>query len=133
MGREIIGECSANDENDRSADVREAELAIEYIKGRCGEPPQGAELILSWEEHDLGSYPVIALIWDDCTVGYPDEYIGKCIDGLEAFEMPAEEYERGKEFHEILCEIQELTERAAQAAAEARAESFLPPEVHKKA
>ena len=36
------------------------------------------ELEVQWQEHDLGTYPLIVLIWEDAMRGAPWEYIEKC-------------------------------------------------------
>jgi hypothetical protein len=77
MGREFIGDCPTSGE-DSEFDDFEAELAIKYIKQKC-QPPRGVNVQVSWEDHELGSYPVISVVWNDYITDYPGEYIGKCI------------------------------------------------------
>jgi hypothetical protein len=45
--------------------VADCELAIKHLKKVCGEPPPEMELEIEWQEHELGSYPTIVLMWDD--------------------------------------------------------------------
>jgi hypothetical protein len=107
MGREIIGECSPSGE-DPQFDRLEEELTIEYIKRQCGEPPKGVSIRRTWQDHDLGSYPVISVVWDDYTAEYPDEYIGKCIDAFERFEFPEEIYEKWRRLGDLQKDIHNL-------------------------
>lgn len=109
MGREIIGECSGSGE-DAQLDELERSLTLKYIQREAGEPEPGVSVEVSWEDHELGSYPVISVVWDDFTVEYPDEYIGKCIDAYERFEFPEEIYERWRKFGEIQDGISKLYE-----------------------
>lgn len=104
MGREFIGECLASGE-DPEFDNYEMELAIKFIKRACGKPPRGVDVQISWEDHELGSYPVISVIWDDFVTGYPGEYIGKCIEAFERFDLPDEIHQRGRERARLLREI----------------------------
>jgi len=109
MGREFIGESSGG--QDPEADNLEMELAIKYIKQECGEPPRGVDVEVTREDHELGSYPVISVVWDDFETEYPSDYIGKCIEAFERFDTPAEIHERYRELFEIQREIQKLFER----------------------
>ena len=45
---------------------------------------------------------------DDSITEYPDEYIGKCIEAFERFDLPEEIHERWQEFSEILEQIEQL-------------------------
>jgi hypothetical protein len=93
MGREFIGECPGCGDDSESDDL-ETELAIKYIKQACGKPPSGVDVQVTWEGYEVGqegdevSYPVISVVWDDYTAYYPGEYIGKCIEAYERFELP---------------------------------------------
>jgi hypothetical protein len=40
------------------------------------------------EDHELGSYPLISVVWDGGVADYPDEYIKKAIEAFERFEQP---------------------------------------------
>jgi hypothetical protein len=44
------------------------------------------ELEVQWQEHELGEYPMIVLIWEDAMGGAPWEYIEKCKDALTEYE-----------------------------------------------
>jgi hypothetical protein len=110
MGREFIGECETSGE-DPAFDNREMELAIEYIKQACGQPPRGVDVQIAREDHELGSYPVIAVIWDDSITEYPDEYIGRCIEAFERCDSPEETYELGRERSRVLREIHALIQQ----------------------
>ena len=104
MGREFIGECLASGE-DPKFDNHEMELAIKFIKRECGKAPGGVDVQISWEDHELGSYPVIAVVWDDYTTACPDEYIGKCIEAFERFDLPEEIHQEGRERARLLRDI----------------------------
>jgi hypothetical protein len=101
MGREFLGECGWG--KDPGADDLEMELAIKYIKQCCGPPPRGVDVEITSEGSEVGnyseevSYPVISVVWDDFVTEYPDEYIGKCIEAFEKFDLPEEIYQEGQE------------------------------------
>jgi hypothetical protein len=44
------------------------------------------ELELQWQEHELGSYPLVVLTWEDGMRGAPAKYLSKCEDALFEFE-----------------------------------------------
>lgn len=104
MGREFIGECSTLAEGSQF-DHYEDELVIKFIKQESGEPPRGAEVQVTREDHELGSYPVISVVWDDGETGYPEDYIQKCVEAFERFELPEEIREEGRESSDFLREI----------------------------
>jgi hypothetical protein len=64
----------------------QGELAIRRLKEYCGEPPEEMELEIVWQEHDLGSYPLICLTWEDEMRGTPWKYIARCEAALSAWE-----------------------------------------------
>jgi hypothetical protein len=70
MPVEIIGEFGI-----AGADIEwlraQGELAIQRPNRVCGEPPPEMELAIVWQEHDLGNYPVIGLVWEDSMRGTP--------------------------------------------------------------
>ncbi len=113
MGREFIGECPGSGE-DSKFDKHETELTIKYIKQECGTPPRGVDVQVTLEGHEVGnegeevSYPVISVVWDDYTTEYPDEYIGKCIEAFERFDLPEEIHERYRVLFELQDKIQKL-------------------------
>jgi len=43
-----------------------------------------------WQDHELGQYPVIGLVWDDPMRGTPWNYISRCEAALTAFENGGE-------------------------------------------
>jgi hypothetical protein len=89
MPVEIIGEVGTpGAEHEWIA--AEAKLAIEHIKQVCGDPPDEMELDLVWQEHGLGEYPVIALVWDDAMRGSPWNYISRCEAALTVYENGGE-------------------------------------------
>jgi hypothetical protein len=50
---------------------------------------------------------MISVVWDDSVAEYPDEYIGKCIEAFERFDLPEEIH---KEALERSCLLRELFE-----------------------
>lgn len=110
MGREFIGDCFTDSE----LGTYEMELAIKYIKQACGPPPRGVDVEITWEGAEVGNegdetqYPVISVVWDDYTTGYPDRYIQKCIEAFEQFDLPAEIQERRQEDRALLADLQEI-------------------------
>jgi hypothetical protein len=107
MGREFIGECPGPGE-DPELDDFEAELAIKYIKQACGKPPRSVDVQITMEDHELGSYPVISVVWDDYITDYPGEYIAKCIEAFERFDLPEEIHERYRVLFDLQDKIQKL-------------------------
>jgi len=105
MGREFIGESSAQE--DPELDNLEIELAIKYIKQEAGELPYGVDVQITREDHELGSYPVISVVWDDYSTEYPEDYIAKCISAFEKFDLPEEIYENGRDWASLLHELQD--------------------------
>ena len=118
MGREFIGECGWG--KDPKSDDLDMELAIKYIKQSCGPPPSGVDVEITSEGSEVGnegeevSYPVISVVWDDFTTEYPDEYISKCSDAFDRFELSEEDYARGRALLDLNQEIQELFERISE-------------------
>ncbi len=109
MGREFIGECSASGE-DPGLDNYEMELAIKFIKRECGKPPLEVDVQICREDHELASYPVIAVVWDDYETEYPEVYIQKCIEAFERFEIPEEVHQRWRECANLLRDLHALTD-----------------------
>jgi hypothetical protein len=68
----------------------EGKLAITHLKKICGDPPPEMELEMVWQDHELGQYPVIGLVWDDPMRGTPWNYISRCEAALTAFENGGE-------------------------------------------
>jgi hypothetical protein len=68
----------------------QATLAIRHIIKVCGEPPPEMELEVQWQDHELGSYPLIALAWEDGMRGAPWNYLARCEAALAAFENGGE-------------------------------------------
>jgi hypothetical protein len=82
---EIIGEFGRPGA-DREWIAAQGKLAIQYIKKLCGEPPRNMRLVVEWQEHELGYYPVIALVWEDGMIGVPENYLSRCEAALEMYE-----------------------------------------------
>ena len=85
MPVEIIGEAGTAGASREWIDA-ECQLAIKHLIKVCGEPPPEMELEVQWQEHDLGGYPTIVLIWEDGMRGAPWDYIEKCEDALTKYE-----------------------------------------------
>jgi hypothetical protein len=64
MPVEIIGEAGTPGASREWIDA-ECQLAIKHLNKVCGEHPAEMELEVQWQEHDLGGYPTIVLIWED--------------------------------------------------------------------
>jgi hypothetical protein len=64
----------------------QADLAIAHIIKVCGEPPEEMELEVQWQDHELGSYPLIVLLWEDAMRGAPWEYIERASQALADFD-----------------------------------------------
>lgn len=115
MGREFIGECSPSGEGPE-LDNYEMELAIKYIKQECGKPPCGVDVQVTWEGHEVGggdevSHPVISVVWDDSVTECPDEYIGKCTEAFERFDLPEEIHDRYQDLLDLQERISKLFDR----------------------
>ncbi len=89
MPLEIIGEFGTPGTSLEWLDAQ-ATLAIRHIKKLCGDPPPEMELELVWQEHELGNYPVIGLVWKDHMRGAPWNYISRCEAALAAYENGGE-------------------------------------------
>jgi hypothetical protein len=61
---ESIGNCGRAQYPDRDWITAELELGICFIRHACGEPPDGYELEVIWNNHDLGGYATIGITWD---------------------------------------------------------------------
>lgn len=70
--------------------VAECELAIKHLVKVCGEPPPEMKLEIEWQEHELGSYPTIVLMWNDPMRGAPSNYLSRCEAALAAYENGGE-------------------------------------------
>lgn len=121
MGHEFIGECPGREDDPESEEL-ETELIIKYIKQSCGPPPRGVDVEITWEGSEVGDgrdqvcYPVISVVWDDGIIEYPDEYIEKCSEAFERFDLPEEIYQQ----HKMLLEIMRATEALSNSIAEQR-------------
>ena len=89
MPVEIIGEFGTPGGNSAWLQA-EGEMAITRIKKICGDPPPEMELEIVWQEHELGDYPSIGLVWNDPMRGTPWNYISRCEAALTAFENGGE-------------------------------------------
>ena len=89
MPSELIGEFGTPGAS-REWISAQATLAIRHIIKVCGPPPPEMELEVQWQEHELGSYPFIALTWEDAMRGAPGNYLARCEAALAAFENGGE-------------------------------------------
>jgi len=64
----------------------QADQAIAHIIKVAEPPPDEMELEVSWFDHELGSYPLICLIWEDAMRGAPWEYIERASQALADFD-----------------------------------------------
>src|SRR5258708_15013932 len=85
MPAEIIGEVGTPGAETKWI-AAQGKLAIQHLKQVCGDPPPEMDLEVVWQDLELGSYPVIALVWDDDTRGAPSNYLSRCEAALTAFE-----------------------------------------------
>jgi hypothetical protein len=118
MPVEIIGEFGTPRAHRKSVSAQ-ATLAIRHIIETCGPPPPGMELDVQWQEHELGSYPLIVLTWDDAMMrGAPGKYLEKCQAAL--FEFENGEASPNSDLFELLRDLNELNEHAVRASMRAR-------------
>jgi hypothetical protein len=110
MGREFIGECSTYAEDPNLASY-ERELAVKFIKQKCGEPPRGVDVEIGYEDSEYGSIPAIVVIWDDYETGCPEDYIQKCIEAYERFELPEDVHREWSERAALLHDLNSITEK----------------------
>jgi len=89
MPVEIIGEFGTPGAS-REWLSAQATLAIRHIIKTCGPPPPEMELEVQWQEHELGSYPLIVLTWEDAMRGAPGNYLARCEVALVAYENGGE-------------------------------------------
>ena len=109
MGREFIGDCFTDSE----LGTYEMELAIKYIKQQCGKPPRGVDVEVTWEGTEVGNgeetqYPVISVVWENYETVYPEDYIQKCIEAFERFDLPDEIQEQNRERRALLSDLQQI-------------------------
>jgi hypothetical protein len=58
-----------------------------------------------------GSIPAIVVIWDDYETGYPEDYIQKCIEALERYDLPEEIHQEWCERARLLRDIHDGTQK----------------------
>lgn len=65
MPREAIGSCGhAQLPYDRARVAFEQECGIALLRVLCGTEPAGTELAVTWQDHELGEYSEISLVWE---------------------------------------------------------------------
>jgi hypothetical protein len=89
MPTELIGEFGTPGGSSEWIEA-EGKLAIAHLKKICGDPPPEMELEIVWQDHELGQYPVIGLVWEDPMRGVPWNYISRCEAALAAYENGGE-------------------------------------------
>jgi hypothetical protein len=89
MPIEIIGEFGTPGASLDWLDAQ-AKLTIRYVTKLCGDPPLEMCLEIVWQEHELGNYPTIGLVWDDPMRGTPWNYISRCEVAVAAYENGGE-------------------------------------------
>jgi len=89
MPIEIIGEFGTPGASLDWLDAQ-AKLTIRHVTKLCGDPPPEMRLEIVWQEHELGNYPTIGLVWDDPMRGTPWNYISRCEVALAAYENGGE-------------------------------------------
>jgi hypothetical protein len=89
MPTELIGEFGTPGATSEWIEA-EGKLTITHLKKICGDPPPEMELEIVWQDHELGQYPVIGLVWEDPMRGVPWNYISRCEAALVAYENDGE-------------------------------------------
>src|SRR5258708_17941249 len=84
MPVEVIGEVGTPGGETKWIEAQ-GKLAIQHLKQVCGDPPPEMDLEVVWQDHELGSYPVIALVYEDETTGPPTNYLSTCKTALTAY------------------------------------------------
>lgn len=82
MNREIIGsvtEWEPGWETDWAY-----EMAMSFLTAALGDPPTGVTTGVAWQDHDLGSYPALAVDWQEGATE-PWEYIRRAEEALSEF------------------------------------------------
>jgi hypothetical protein len=85
MPWEYIGECGSGDmpEDQEWIDYC-LEAGMNYLRFVLGEPPDGCELGIMMNDHELGNYPSIGVYWSFPADG-PWEYISRADDLLSTY------------------------------------------------
>jgi len=117
MPVEIIGEFGTLGAH-REWLSAQATLAVRHIVKTCGPPPPEMELEVQWQEHELGSYPLIVLTWEDAMRGAPGKYLEKCEAALFDFENG--EQPPNADWFEIWRDLNAVSEHALKASMRAR-------------
>ena len=83
MGTEQIGSVAGDWEPGSDLDWA-FEIAQSFLAAALGDPPTGVRIDVVWSDHDLGSYPSLAVLWEDL-VPEPTEFIRRAEGALNAF------------------------------------------------
>jgi len=89
MPIEIVGEVGTPGADPEWISAQ-ATLAIRHIVKVCGPPPPEMELEVQPQEHELGNYPTIVLLWEHAMRGTPWNYLERCRVALTAYENGGE-------------------------------------------
>ena len=60
-------------------------MAESFLAAALGDPPPGVSVETVWQDHDLGSYPSLAVIWDEF-VEEPWNFIQRAEHALSEFD-----------------------------------------------
>lgn len=87
MPWEHIGSCGTGQlPDDREWIISALEICIAYLRAVAPEP-EGSELGIMWNEHELGDYPSIGLLWPESIREPPMDYVCLCSDLLGRFDL----------------------------------------------
>ena len=87
MGRENIGSVTGWESGgDRDWAY---EMALSFLAAALGDPPAGVSIDIVSNDHDLGSYPSLAVLWEDGT-SEPWDFIRRTEEALTEFDNAIE-------------------------------------------
>lgn len=98
------------------------ELALSYLKFKCGEPPLGSSLDVMWTEHDLGEQPSLGVYYE---FEPPRQYINRCEQELERFDSAVD-------WSKLQCPVEPHEDEHSYEDDEALTETGNAPDVDKK-
>ena len=86
MPWEDVGECGSGSLPEDAGWVDFChETALNYLKLALGDPPEGCELGMRLNDHELGSYPTIGVYWAFPVADAPWDYINRAEELLDLF------------------------------------------------
>ena len=83
MGQECIG-CAGGDWEIGPDTDWAYKIAKRFLNLALGTPPEGVYIDVAWSDHELGSYPSLAVFWDDFCPE-PNEFIRGAENALSIF------------------------------------------------